>query len=276
LGGSVKTVRVMGRQADAINSVVPDIRLDATKAPAEVQPTIVAINGAFDRLSKAYAAHRNFSVRMAHELKGPLAVLSLRLEKLGEESTAEVLRSDVQRLKRLVEQLTGMIRLETGAMQAATDVFDCAQLVEDVISDIVPAALARRVSLGFDRPEPGCFVKGDRAAIWLAIRNLVENALLHSPPDTEIDVTLAHDGLLTVRDHGQGVNPEHQPKIFQRFWRAPSAPAGGSGLGLAIVEEVALQHGGTASVTNHPEGGAIFSLHLPVSGAGKVQESRSA
>jgi two-component system, OmpR family, sensor histidine kinase MprB len=101
-----------------------------------------------------------------------------------------------------------------------------------------------------------------------AVNNLLDNAARHSPPGATVEVDVDGSGV-RVRDHGPGVAEADLPFVFDRFYRgASSRGKQGSGLGLAIVRQVAQQHGGSASVANAPEGGAVFTLHLPVSPAG--------
>ena len=108
-------------------------------------------------------------------------------------------------------------------------------------------------------------VRGDRAALERALRNLVENAERHGPPGGAIVVEAAlADGRarLAVSDEGAGLTDEQAEHAFARFWRGPDAPPGGTGLGLAIVQATAARHGGSASAH-----GATFALELPVAAA---------
>src|SRR5207249_9538921 len=99
---------------------------------------------------------------------------------------------------------------------------------------------------------------------------LVTNAVRHTPDGTGIDVRAASDdghAMVVVRDHGPGLDSDALAHVFDRFWQADRARAGaGAGLGLSIVAGVAAEHGGTASADNAEEGGAVFTLRLPVDG----------
>ncbi len=103
-----------------------------------------------------------------------------------------------------------------------------------------------------------------------ALGNLVTNALRHTGPATPVEVRAARDGdtaVLAVRDHGPGLDPDTLAHAFDRFWQADAARVGvGTGLGLSIVAAIAAEHGGTAEAANHPDGGAVFTLRLPVDG----------
>ena len=109
---------------------------------------------------------------------------------------------------------------------------------------------------------------GDEDHLRQAVGNLVANALRHTPAGTPVEVS-AHLAVgraaVTVRDHGAGLDAEALGHAFDRFWRSDSARSGaGAGLGLSIVAGIAAEHGGTASVANAPDGGAAFTLDLPI------------
>ncbi len=106
-------------------------------------------------------------------------------------------------------------------------------------------------------------VDGVRDRAHRAVSNLLDNARKWSPPDGTIDVDVAADGWVTVRDRGPGFAEADIPHVFDRFYRSPDARGmHGSGLGLAIVRQVAEAHGGTVEATNAPDGGAIVRLRL--------------
>jgi two-component system OmpR family sensor kinase len=111
-------------------------------------------------------------------------------------------------------------------------------------------------------------VLGDEAHLRQAVANLAANALRHTPAGTPVEVIARRDGdraILAVRDHGPGFDADAAVHAFDRFWQADPARAGtGAGLGLAIVQAVAAEHGGTATATTHPGGGAVVTLTLPL------------
>jgi two-component system, OmpR family, sensor histidine kinase TctE len=97
-----------------------------------------------------------------------------------------------------------------------------------------------------------------------AIRNLIENAVAHSPPGTEILVSASEEGCISVADRGPGIPSADRQKIFERFWRGRAAGSPGAGLGLSIVREIVKAHGGEVRVDDNPGGGSIFTLHFPL------------
>jgi signal transduction histidine kinase len=104
--------------------------------------------------------------------------------------------------------------------------------------------------------------QGNDHAIANAIRNLIENAISHSPANAEVTVSVLSAGAVSVVDQRPGISPEDREHIFQRFWRGRGAPAGGAGLGLAIVKEIVNAHGGRITIDVGAEGGSVFTLYF--------------
>ena len=123
-------------------------------------------------------------------------------------------------------------------------------------------AAAAGVRLALDlQPAP---VRGDEARLRQLAGILVDNAIRHSPAGGRVTVTVRPGALLTVDDEGPGIAPEHLDRVFERFWRAPGAPAEGTGLGLAIARWIAERHGGSIHAENRSPGpGARFVVRIP-------------
>ena len=180
-------------------------------------------------------------------------------------------------MRRLVDDLLVLSRVESpGPGRTITD-FDGAVLLDEVAEGARLAEWTRQVGLRVPGPLP---LRGDRDALGRAFRNLVDNALQYSPPDTPVEIEARLEGSrveVRVRDHGPGLAAEDLPRVFERFYRAdPSRTrrTGGSGLGLAIVRAVVEHHGGRALLENHPAGGAQALVILPTSPSGTLQETR--
>ena len=112
-------------------------------------------------------------------------------------------------------------------------------------------------------------MNGNAHALEDALRNLVENAVLHTPYGTEVTVTVDCTGRIEVADHGNGVPSKDRENVFKRFWRSPGQRNEGAGLGLAIVSETMRAHRGSVSVADNPGGGAVFTLSFPSSHVGE-------
>jgi len=114
-------------------------------------------------------------------------------------------------------------------------------------------------------PEPAP-IEGDPARLRQLVTILIDNAIRHSPAGGEVRVavrTFDDEATVTVADQGPGIRPVDMPHIFDRFWRAPGAPAGGTGLGLAIARWIAERHGGSVEAASPADGGAVFTVRLP-------------
>jgi signal transduction histidine kinase len=106
-------------------------------------------------------------------------------------------------------------------------------------------------------------VRGNADTIGRAVRNLVENALAHTPVGTTVEITIDPNGVLRVGDSGPGVPAADREHIFRRFWRRNRQRTGSAGLGLAIVARIAKMHDATISISDNPGGGALFTLRFP-------------
>ena len=143
-------------------------------------------------------------------------------------------------------------------------------LIQDLVDELTPLADDRRITLTVESQSVPPIL-GDAQWIKQALINLLDNALHFTPPAGAVTIRLEAVGdevAVAVEDTGHGIEPEHLPHLFERFYRtdwARAKDAGGTGLGLPIVKEIAEAHGGTVSVTSQVEKGSIFTLHLPAS-----------
>jgi two-component system, OmpR family, sensor histidine kinase TctE len=162
-------------------------------------------------------------------------------------------------MNRLVDQLLRVARLDAIALDVSPEV-DLSAVAAEEAALMAPLAIAQERAIAVVGAERPTFVKGNRHAIEDAIRNLIENAIRHTPPNTEVIVEIDLKGSVSVSDHGTGVRPEDRNHIFDRFWRGKESRGAGAGLGLAIVKEIMRAHEGEVMVSDHPGGGARFTL----------------
>ncbi len=248
-------------RAKAIDPVSTGVRLDTAAVPTELTPLVAAINDALDRLERGFEAQRRFTADAAHELRTPLAILTSGLEALPESEDVRRLRQDVTRMTRLIEQLLRVARLDALPLDASQPV-DLGMVVAEVIGQLAPWAVGLRRTIGFEPPLAPIVIMGDADALAGAVRNLVENAVYHTPGGTEVLVAVAAPAQVRVTDQGAGVPEGDREAVFSRFWRAPGQEQPGAGLGLAIVAQVAKAHGGGVSIEGAPGSGATFVLRL--------------
>ena len=202
----------------------------------------------------------------SHELRTPVTSLRTNIEVLlaGAELEAEdrrrLLADVVEQSEELSALVNDLIELARGDQPGA----DTDDVRLDGVAD-ESLARARRNAPGihFDATLVPTLLDGVPERLARAINNLLDNAARHSPPGGTVEVQVGPKGV-EVRDHGTGVDPDDLPYVFDRFFRGRNSRGRqGSGLGLAIVRQVAEQHGGSVSVTNAVDGGAIFNLWLP-------------
>lgn len=223
--------------------------LPAADLPPDLQPLVQAMNGLFLRIEAALARERRFTADAAHELRTPIAALraqweALRLQAgagLPEEGAAKI-GLGLDRLARLVEQMLALARVEHLEALGAPAPVDWTAVAATVVDACWPLAEARGVDIaceGLDRALP---LAGDAALLGVLLRNLLDNALRHSPRGATVWLRGGPEGL-QVHDEGPGVAPEALDRLGERFHRPPGAEGPGSGLGLSIVRRIAALHG---------------------------------
>ena len=157
-------------------------------------------------------------------------------------------------MNRLVEQLLCVARLDSVALDVSSPV-DLRQLAEEVVGSMAHLALSARRTIALTGADHPVVVTGNAAAIADALRNLIENALVHTAPETEVIVEVDREGAISVLDSGPGIALEDRPHIFERFWRGKGVRTDGAGLGLAIVMEIVRAHGASIAVSDHTHAG---------------------
>ncbi len=257
----LKPVRTASNEATQIGPTTTDIRLPETGIPGEILPLVHAINDALDRLEQGFKAQREFTADAAHELRTPLAILRTNVDLIADQEVAKTLRQDIDMMSHLVEQLLSFAELESLSIRS-DEVADLHAVCMDVASYIAPLAVQRKKSVAVAECPESVLIRGNAEVLGQAVRNLVENGLVHTPVGTTVEIEVSPEPAIYVRDEGPGVPETERQLIFRRFWRRDRRRAGSSGLGLSIVSRIAEAHNGAVSVTNRPTGGAEFVIRF--------------
>jgi two-component system, OmpR family, sensor histidine kinase KdpD len=266
-------------QRDLLDSFVRQIALVLDRQrlrDAEQQAKLVSES---ERLSKTLLNS------VSHEIRTPIAAIGNAVGNLCElqrgplnafqqEMVGEI-QEAAERLNRLVGNLLNMTRLESGHVKPKLDWCDVADLIQATMKEIERDMSGHSVSINVAPGLP--LARMDFVLMQQVLINLLLNVAAHTSPGTPVNIDAKTDSgflVLAVSDKGPGLPPETLPFIFDKFYRAPAAPAGGTGLGLAIVKGFVEAQGGKVQAENQPRGGARFIIRMPVTKAPPVTEEK--
>jgi signal transduction histidine kinase len=274
-GSLARPLRALAATARRVGGGDLDARADRSGS-SEQQEVAAAFNEMTERLGRVLAAQREFVANASHQLRTPLTGLRLRLEAASLQVDDEALEAELLAAEREVERLARLLAaLLTLAREGATA--EPPQPVE--LTEAARAACERwegEAERGGRRlhvvGEETVWAASSREDVAIVLDNLVENALLYTPPGTEVTIETARQGdraLLAVSDEGAGLRGEDPERLFERFARGASGGSvPGTGLGLAIVRTLARRWGGEATIADAPGGGARAEVVLPVAQPG--------
>jgi heavy metal sensor kinase len=263
--------------ATAVKIAAGDLaqRISAGDTDSELGRLAAVLNSTFARLEAAFAQQKQFTSDAAHELRTPLTVMltqtqtTLHRERNAAEyrATVEACQRAAQRMRRLMESLLELARLDAGqeTMQRAS--FDLSRTVQDCMEMMTPLAEARGLKIQCALPPLPCL--GDAGRLSQVITNLLSNAIEYNHEGGEIRISgEPQDGTIIVRvnNTGPGIAAADLPRIFERFYRADQSRTGSgahTGLGLAISRAIVEAHGGTIEAACDPSAGTTFTLRLP-------------
>jgi heavy metal sensor kinase len=265
------------RSAEEITAERLERRLPVINPHDELGRLTATFNATIERLQKSFAEIRRFTADASHELRTPLTAIRMEAEvaltkPLGLADHQQLLGSileECDRLTRLTDQLLALAREDARAARQAHEPLDLAALVNDVADTMRPLAEARGIRFQV-RADPDTRIQGDPARLREVFLNLLDNAIKYTPDGGEIEIRSNVQGteaVVVVRDSGIGIPTEHQPYVFDRFYRVDKARTraeGGTGLGLSIAQSIVSSHGGKIELTSTPGKGTTFSVRMPV------------
>ena len=220
---------------------------------------------------------RDFVENISHELKTPISSISLLSEALQVavdnpeqvKKFAKNLQRESKRLGSLVKEIIQLSRIQGGDLAASVEPVELSTVISEAVDLNQFQADAKNIKLNVSAPE-GLVVLGDSELLTMALKNLIENAVVYSNADTQVGIGLREvDGFaeITVTDNGLGIPLDQQERIFERFYRVDpsrSRQTGGTGLGLSIVKHAAMNHGGDVNVFSRVGLGSTFTFRIPL------------
>ena len=270
-------IEVLSTGAETMSEADLGKRLTLDSSYQEFHRLTQAFNSVMDRFQRSGEIQRSFCDIAAHEMKTPLTILQGNLEvALLKARTAEEYREalinnleQVGRLIALTRSLLTLANFTSGKPPVHLVPLSLEPMIQDLVDELTLLADDRRITLSFESQSVPSIL-GDAQWLKQALINLLDNALHYTPSGGAVTVRLQAVGegvAVAVEDTGHGIEPEHLPHLFERFYRtdwARAKDAGGTGLGLPIVKEIAEAHGGTISVTSQVDKGSVFTLRVPV------------
>ena len=261
--------------ADAINDDRDlSARIGLKRGPVEMRRLSRSFDSLFARLEKSFHAERQFTSDASHELRTPITVILAECDRARRKCETKedflqsitVIEEQGQRMSHLVQELLGLTRLQQGTTRYPLQKADLSGFAAACCEEFMPAD-DRGITLTTDI-QPEVQATFNPSLMQRALYNLLQNAYKYGKPGGHITVTVRPEGrgaAISVADDGIGIDKVDQDKIWQRFWQADPSRGedGGSGLGLSMVQEIALFHGGQATVDSTPGQGSTFTLTLP-------------
>ena len=279
-GKALAPVDRITRMAWAIEASSLDQRLPYPGVEDEIGRLVETLNRMIERLEHAFSAMKRFTADASHELRNPLATMRNTIDVVLEQprtaaeqqAALESLGEDVDRLRKIVEDLLLLAKADTGRLVMEKETVRLDLLAQALTETYQPRAQERALSLDVEVSGPA-EVCGDERWLYQLLSNLLDNALKFTPPGGRVMVavfTPPETVRLLVRDTGPGVPEESLERIFERFYQTDPSQTHthGAGLGLAITAWIAESHGGRISVSNNLGGGACFTVELPAQRTG--------
>ncbi len=265
-------IRRFTSQTEQVTSSLEHPRRLDEEGAIEIRRLASSFNQTLTALERSVEAQRHLIADASHELRTPIAALRsniqifLEADQLPPEDREELQDAILAELDDLTQLVGDVLELARGARP---DEHVEELELDAIVRDATDRAIRRSQSVTYTTDLEPTVINNSADRVSRAVTNVIDNARKWSPPDGTVEITL-RGGVLTVRDHGPGFRADDLAHVFERFYRSDDARRmSGSGLGLAIVKQAADAHGGFATVTNAPDGGALVRVAFgPVQGDG--------
>ncbi len=274
--GITHAMRPLLRLAENVRNLEPGQLkpLPLEDIPDESRPLVESLNQLFGQLQHAFDNERRFTADAAHELRTPLAALKVQAQvALGasdDEARQHALRHIIQGVDRathLVEQLLTLARLDPENALQDTSPLKLADVCQESLAEQADMARKKHIELALES-EGDAQITGNRDAIHIMLRNLIDNAIRYTPEKGSVCIKIdcdEKDTRLTVSDSGPGIPADEHARVMERFYRSSTAQAPGSGLGMSIVQRIVEGHGATLTLGKSALGGLAVSIDFPSS-----------
>ncbi|MFT3990461.1 MAG: ATP-binding protein [Luteolibacter sp.] len=275
-GRVIQPINLISQTATRIAGGAVSERIDVAKTDDELSRLSRILNDTFDRLEGAIKRQRQFTADASHELRTPITVIlsetsrGLKRDRPAEEYR-EILTTCAHAATRMRTLVESLLVLANQDRETSSDTFvpcDLRSITLDAIALLQPLANERHTAISHELSPIAC--RGNPRELSMAIVNLLSNAISHQPPGGSVELRLhtsENQAILEVQDKGPGIAAEHQPHVFDRFYRVdPSRQSQGahSGLGLAIVKAIVTHHQGAIMLESGSGKGALFRIALPL------------
>jgi two-component system sensor histidine kinase QseC len=241
--------------------------------PLEVEPLVMSLNGLLRRVRTLLEHERRFTADAAHELRTPLAGVVVQIdnalasaERAHAASALGQARHGIDRMSHTINQMLDLARWDAGPASPPVQAVDLARVVRAELAEINPRAIEKDLEIALDVDAYAPSIEGWEPGVAVLVRNIIDNAVAHSPPHGRIDIAIrSRDGtaVLAVSDQGPGIPAELRTRVFARFRRGVENGEG-SGLGLAIVARIAELHGAEVRLGDSRDGGLRIEVAFPL------------
>lgn len=276
-GRAMRPLAEIGTAARRIASGSHSDRLDPAGLPAELADLVRVLNEGFDQIEATLQRQRQFTADASHELRTPVAVITAQTQSIlarprqeaEYRQCLEACQRAAHRMRRLVESLLTLARLEAGEEPFRLVPADLNTIAGDAAATVSPLAAEAGLSLTFEPANRPLIAPVDADRLGQVVLNLLGNAVAYNRPGGSIALKVGStpdEAILQVTDTGVGIEAEHLPRLFDRFYRVDTSRAdsrGHAGLGLAISAEILRRHGGRITVESQPGDGSTFTVRLP-------------